>query len=110
MRTRTIDIKNPEFPSWTRLNLPTVECPYWHDDGGQPIGYAQIVAGMTAEQHAGIDALHLSAINTLAATGLTLARQGREGHGQSRRLIAAASRLLEEAAGLWPAATRTPLR
>lgn len=74
MPTVSIDIKNTGFKGWTRLYAPTVDAPYWSDDGGAPVGYAEITAGLAEEQRAEIDEIHLAAITEIARAGITLAR------------------------------------
>lgn len=104
----SIHIRNAAFPTWTRLNAPTVTCPYWHDDEGQPVGYADIVAGLSPAHREQIDAMHLAAIHTITEAGLALARDGRKQHAAARNLITRAGSLVTETLGHSPASSRAP--
>lgn len=108
MPTVSIDIKSTDFEGWARLYAPTVDAPYWRDDGGQPIGYAQITAGMTEAQRVQVDEIHLAAITDIARAGITLARGGRPQHAAARATITRTKRLLDEVIGMSPASSWAP--
>ncbi|MBJ7469710.1 MAG: hypothetical protein JHD16_00330 [Solirubrobacteraceae bacterium] len=108
MPTVSIDIKNTGFNGWTRLYAPTVDAPYWRDDGGAAVGYAEITAGLAEKQRAEIDEIHLAAITEIARAGITLARGGRSQHGAARATITATKRLLDEVIGMSPASSWAP--
>lgn len=86
--------------AWTRVHAPTAEHPYWHEEDGTRLHFLDVCHGDVTV----VRDLHASAVGELMHAAFTARDTGM--HAESRRLIAAASRLCEEAAGLWPVPQR----
>ena len=98
----TIDIRNGHFSTWTRLEAPTVDVPYWHEaeDPSAIHDLRAVTSGLSAEEAAPIQDMHVHAIAAINVAAFVADRDG--DHRAARRLVAASSRLCDQIIGLSP--------
>ena len=98
----TIDILNSHFSTWTRLEAPTVEVPYWHEaeDPKSIHDLRSVTSGLSAEDAAPIQDMHVQAIAAINVAAFIADRDGK--HPEARRLVHAAGRLCDQIIGLSP--------
>ena len=98
----TIDIRNGHFSTWTRLEAPTVEVPYWHEaeDPKAIHDLRSVTAGLNADDAAPIQDMHVQAIAAINVAAFLADRAGN--NREARRLVHAAGRLCDQIIGLSP--------
>jgi hypothetical protein len=98
----TIDIRNGHFTTWTRLEAPTVEVPYWHEaeDPKAIHDLRSVTSGLNADDAAPIQDLHIQAIAAINVAAFLADRAGN--HTEARRHVAASARLCQQIIGGCP--------
>jgi hypothetical protein len=103
----TINIRSSTFPTWTQLEAPTPDRPYWHEtEDGARHHLVDVLAGLPPDETTQIRSMHAQAIAALILAGMR-ARDARD-HQRARALAHSAARLCEETIGLWPPSAVAP--